>query len=119
MKTQIRSSGVFKVLILTVLLSKFVSSQNDQQQAARTSNNLFSAILKLLNDPSTQGGIRIQRMLSTAQTASESDDQIAEASTIDLSNQVYRYPVVKINDANYAQFASQHEWIYVKFFTDW
>lgn len=110
MKTQNRSSGVLKVLILTALLCNLVSSQDIKEQAA---NNLFHAILKLVSDPTSQGGVRIQRM------SSASDEESADASTIDQSSSVYRYPVIKITDANYTQFASQHEWIYVKFFTDW
>jgi len=119
MKT-FKRSFVLQILVLTILLSNPSSSQPAQLLTDPPTPNLLNVLLKYLNEPSANGGVRIQRMSSTTKAARElSEEESAEASSIDLSNQVYRYPVVKIANANYTQFASQHEWIYVKFFTEW
>ncbi|KAL7012707.1 hypothetical protein ACKWTF_014996 [Chironomus riparius] len=114
MKAQNKSNAVLKVLILAILMTNLVSSQ---QLTGTSTNNLFNVLLSYLNEPNAQGGIRIQRMSSTTKAIEEKES--AEASTIQQSNSIYQFPVIKITDANYTQFANQHEWIYVKFFTDW
>ncbi|XP_070504875.1 protein disulfide-isomerase A4-like [Chironomus tepperi] len=114
-----RSNAIFNVIFLTILLTNVVSSQDNQPQvhdyAAQPSKGLLDTILGYLND-SPNASVRIQRMSSTTESVT---GESVEESKIELSNPVYRYPVVVLTDANFTQFASQHEWIYVKFFTDW
>lgn len=119
MKT-FKRSFVLQILVLIILLSNPASLQPDQVLIDPPTPNLLNVLLKHLNEPSANGGVRIQRMSSITKAGRElSEEESAEASTIDHSNQVYRYPVVKITNSNYTQFARQHEWIYVKFFTEW
>jgi hypothetical protein len=119
MKT-FESHLVLEIIILMVLMSSSASSKSNQPLlTGLPSSNLFNVLLSYLNDPTANGGVRIQRMSSTAEAVASLEEETAEASTIDLSNPAYRYPVVKITEANYTQFANQHEWIYAKFFTDW